>query len=227
MLLPVANGAATGVPYVGFAEDARAALQTWNAEGTVIDLISPMATVIAPTDAIVLDEFITSRRSVRDFDETRQVDPAIVVEAVRLASHTPSVCNRQAARVHEYRGHENAARILAHQNGNAGFRDQVQNVLVVTVERGLFAGASERNQRWIDGGLFAMTLVWALHGLGVSSCMLNWSMTNDRSDALRAAAGIPSSEDVICMIAIGYPPDGGVRVARSPRRPVEQILTMH
>ena len=41
------------------------------------------------------------------------------------------------------------------------------------------------------------------------------------------AAGIPSSEDVICMIAIGYPPDGGVRVARSPRRPVEQILTMH
>jgi nitroreductase len=52
-------------------------------------------------------------------------------------------------------------------------------------------------------------------------------MSNAQSDALRTEAGIPDSEDVICLIAIGYPPEQGFRVARSPRRPVGQVLTTH
>ncbi|MDR6904791.1 nitroreductase [Agromyces sp. 3263] len=227
MLIPVAGAQQADAAYLRFAEDAKGALLTWNDGGAVDDDVSPPALPAPLFGAVELDRFFATRHSVRDFDETRPVEPATIEEAVRLATYTPSVCNRQAGRVHAFSGAEDAARILAHQNGNGGFRDQVRSVLVVTVERGLFAGAAERNQRWIDGGLFAMTLVWALHGLGVSSCMLNWSMTNDRTDALRQAAGIPDSEDVICMIAIGYPPEAGFRVARSPRRPVSQVLTTH
>ncbi|MGI9822607.1 nitroreductase family protein [Agromyces sp. Marseille-Q5079] len=227
MLIPVAGAQASEAPYLRFAEDAHGALGSWNGGGGVDDEVSPPAMPAPLFGAVEMDRFFATRHSVRDFDETRPVEAATVEEAVRLTTYTPSVCNRQAGRVHAFSGADDAARILAHQNGNAGFRSQVRSVLVVTVERGLFAGATERNQRWVDGGLFAMTLVWALHGLGVSSCMLNWSMTNAQSDALRREAGIPDSEDVICMIAIGYPPEQGFRVARSPRRPVSQVLTTH
>jgi nitroreductase len=247
MLIPVAAGAGAGAgadgpdaaagaaagaetadaPYLRFAQEARGALGTWNDRGTIDDDLSPQALPAPLFGAVEMDRLFATRHSVRDFDEHRPVEPATLEEAVRLATYTPSVCNRQAGRVHAFSGADDAARILAHQTGNAGFRSQVRSVLVVTVERGLFAGTDERNQRWIDGGLFAMTLVWALHGLGVSSCMLNWSMSNAQSDALRTEAGIPDSEDVICLIAIGYPPQRGFRVARSPRRPVGQVLTTH
>jgi nitroreductase len=227
LLIPAAANAAR-TDFVNYAEDARTALADWNSSGIVSELVSPAH--VSSGSALTygeLEAFFASRRSVRDFDERRLVDRQTVEAAVRLGAHTPSVCNRQAARVHAFYGADQAQRILRHQNGNSGFRPQVQTVLIVTVERGLFAGAGERNQRWIDGGLFAMTLVWALHGLGVSSCMLNWSMTNAKTDALRQAAAVPASEDVICMIAVGYQPKEGVRVARSERRPVDQILTNH
>lgn len=225
MLVPA--GVGIDREYQAFAVDAREALAGWNSAGALSDVVSPVAAPTETLDPELLQQFFSSRHSVRDFDEDRPVDPRLIDEAVRLAGSTPSVCNRQAARVHVFDGAEDSARILAHQNGNAGFRHHVRTVMIVTVERGLFAGAGERNQRWVDGGLFAMTLVWALHGLGLSSCMLNWSMTNARTDALRLEAGIPDSEDVICLIAVGNAPVDGYRVARSPRRPLTQVLTRH
>lgn len=223
-------GAATDAahpPYVGYAQDAREALATWNSGGAVAEGINipPIPRPeIAPE---LLEQYFTSRHSVRDFDDERLVDPALVAEAVRLATYTPSVCNRQSGRAHLFQGAEASENVLVHQNGNRGFRAQVRSVIVVTSERRLFAGAEERNQRWIDGGLFAMTLVWALHGLGVASCMLNTAASHERLDALRKAADIPENEDIICMIALGYPSAEGIRVARSPRRPLEQVLRIH
>ncbi|GAA4741716.1 hypothetical protein GCM10023328_23660 [Modestobacter marinus] len=115
------------------------------------------------------------------------------------------------------------ARLAGLQNGNAGFRDQIPCLLVVTVDAKLFAGAGERNQRWVDGGLYAMSLVWALHAQGVASCMLNWSVGHAQSRRLRGAAGIPDHLDVVTLVAAGHPRDG-LRVARSPRRPVDEVL---
>lgn len=102
---------------------------------------------------------------------------------------------------------------------------EVPVVAVVTVDSRLFTGTHERNQRWVDGALFAMSLVWALHGLGLSTCMLNWSMNNAASNRLRAAAGLPEHEDVVVLLALGYAATG-CRVARSPRRDLDQVLDL-
>ncbi len=112
---------------------------------------------------------------------------------------------------------------LSLQNGNSGFGSAVPTVALVTVDTQLFAGPGERNQGWIDGGLFSMSFVWALHGLGLDSCMLNLSLRNGRSDALRRTLDIPDYELPIMMIAIGYARPGH-RVARSPRRPIDEIV---
>lgn len=226
-LIPIAQQASWHSSYVEYAEDALTALAAWNADGRVLDLVSPVQE--RPTkalDPLVAQEFFTSRRSVRHFDPSAPPTTEVLAQAARLAASTPSVCNRQAARVHYFTSPADVTRVLSHQNGNAGFRENVPAVAVVTVDRRLFTGVGERNQRWIDGGLFAMTLVWSLHALGLQTCMLNWSMTNAESESLRADAEISGNEDIVVLIAIGKAAQGH-RYARSARRPLSEMLFFH
>jgi nitroreductase len=169
-----------------------------------------------------VEEFFSTRHSVRNFDSNRSVDISVLEDAARLAMFTPSVCNRQASKVYFVTGEEMKEVARKRQNGNTGFGD-IPVLAVVTVDTRLFAGPGERNQPWIDGGLFAMSLAWALHGVGLSSCMLNMSVANSVSDALRRDLQIEQHEVVIMQLAIGYPADG-YRVARSPRRELGDVV---
>ncbi|MDH6235376.1 nitroreductase family protein [Cryobacterium sp. CG_9.6] len=233
-LSTLAAGTAGPITYGSFAESALTALQSWNAGGAADprvalpvvrdDVLRQANSSEART--ILFDDFFTSRRSIRDFDSSLNVDIADIEAAVALATNTPSVCNRQAFRVHMYTGKQAVTSVLSQQNGNAGFRNSIPVVLVVTVDARLFSGASERNQRWIDGGLFAMTLGWALHSRDLGTCFLNWSMKNSESDALRSSAGIAAHEDIVTLIAVGIPPKS-FKVARSPRRQIDEVLVRH
>jgi nitroreductase len=221
-------------PHGVFAKSALTALQTWNSGGDADDSVAlrmdrddvfPQADQGEPAEQ-KWDRFFSSRRSIRDFDSSLRVNMADIEAAVSMATNSPSVCNRQAFRVHVYTGEAAVHAVLAQQNGNAGFRSSVPVVLAVTVDARLFSGPSERNQRWIDGGLFAMTLGWALHSRALGTCYLNWSMKNGESDAFRASSGIPANEDIITLIAVGVPPQS-YRVARSPRRRLNEVLVQH
>lgn len=212
------------------AEHARTAsigLTEWNEHGKRGAELAPSLKSLKRTTSQIHEsqvvEFFESRKSVRDFDATQKVDRALLETATRLALTAPSVCNRQASRVSYFFDSE-ARKVLELQNGNAGFRESVPVVAVVSVERGLFLGPHERNQPWIDGAIFGMSLAWALHGLGLATCLLNWSMSLEASEKLRATAELPASEDIVFLIAIGYPRDlEETRVARSPRRTIDEV----
>ena len=122
-----------------------------------------------------------------------------------------------------YLAEEDKKQVLSCQGGNAGFGETVKGVLVVTTDTSRFFSVGERNQCWIDGGLFSMSLVYALHSLGLGSCCLNWSVEKDTDQKLRRITGIPQSEVVIMMIGVGHLPEKLV-VARSMRKPLETIL---
>lgn len=169
--------------------------------------------------------FAACRHSVRSFTG-EPVAPHAIEDAVRTAQRSPSVCNRQSCRVHVFENGAAAARILACQRGNTGFGHLASHILVVTSDLQHFFGMGERNQCWIDGGLFAMTLVYALHAQGLGTCCLNWSAEREQDLALRAAAGLPSAESVIMLLAVGHLPDT-FRVAASPRKPLKDVLVMH
>lgn len=166
--------------------------------------------------------FANSRFSVRQFSGERVAVESIEC-AILAALKSPSVCNRQTARVHFFQAAELVEKILGFQNGNRGFGEQAGGLLVVTSDMRGFVSVGERNQCWIDGGIFSMSLVYALHALGIGSCMLNWSAEYPRDKALRRAANIPDSEAVIMMIAVGHMLDE-FSVARSPRRAVSDVL---
>lgn len=201
------------------AASSTTALREWNAGGGVSDEIAPLT---EPADRGVNDPeaFFLSRHSVRNFSD-RPVADEDLQRAVTLAMSAPSVCNRQSWRVRFLRD-DAALKARKFQNGNGGFGD-IPVVAVVTTDLYRFCGPGERNQAWIDGGLFAMNLVMALHSIGIDSCMLNMSLTNDRIARARAAIGIPEHEAVIMMVAIGYGEEGHRR-ARSPRRALDTVI---
>ena len=169
-----------------------------------------------------LEAFFCSRHSVRQFGPT-PVERSDIEWAVRMAQRTPSVCNRQTGRVYVFENGALGARILECQIGNRGFGHQASKIMVVTADLRRFLSVGERNQCWIDGGLFAMTLVWALHSRGIGTCYLNWCAEKEQDERLRRVAGIPDCENIITLIAVGSLPDR-FPVASSPRRDLGEVL---
>jgi nitroreductase len=169
------------------------------------------------------ERFFASRHSVRDFSDA-PVEAGAIERAVALAMHTPSVCNRQAWHVYRAARRETIDRVLACQDGNAGFGHKVPCLLVVTADLRAFDTLGERYQHWIDGGMFAMALVMALHSLGLATCCLNWSRGPRDDRALRRAMPLAPHHTVIMMLAVGHPSET-LKVCYSARRRPADILT--
>ncbi|WP_248759149.1 nitroreductase family protein [Pseudarthrobacter sp. SSS035] len=220
LLIPAAESQGVAGGFLEHAHSARTALLDWNESGVIDDALSPVRPEVS-RGIESPEQFFTSRRSVRDYAD-RPVAPEVLAEAVRLAINTPSVCNRQAWQVRFYTEAADKSAVRDFQNGNSGLGG-VPVMALVTVDSRLFAGVGERNQPWIEGGLFSMSLMLALHGLGVDGCMLNMCQPNSVMDALRRKMGIPEHELVIMLMAVGYGREGH-RVARSPRRATDEVL---
>lgn len=162
------------------------------------------------------------RYSLRAFNP-EPVPEKKITEAMEIARKTPSVCNRQSWRVYWVRSQEKKKLLAELQNGHRGFGDMVDGFLVVTTDLHTFFGIGERNQAFVDGGLYAMNLLNALHYAGVGACPLNWCMPAKVDRKLRNAIDIPPNENIVLVIAVGSLPDE-VRVAKSTRKTVEDTL---
>ena len=168
--------------------------------------------------------FSQTRFSIRDFSE-KAVAIGLIEDAIRVAQKTPSVCNRQTSRVHVVRGAKKK-RLLECQNGNRGFGDLADTVLVVSSDLCSFCGVQERNQAFIDGGMFAMSLLLGLHYVGLGACALNWSVDREADQRLREFFSIEDSECIVLLIAVGHLPEQ-FSVARSARKELEAIMRVH
>lgn len=169
------------------------------------------------------ERFFLSRHSVRDFGPA-PVPRALIERAVRLAMKTPSVCNRQAWHVYQLDRRESIDRALALQNGNRGFGHDVPCLLLITADLRAFDTHGERFQHWVDGGMFAMSMVLALHALGLGACCLNWSRGAGDDRRLRRRVAIDPAHTLIMMMAVGYPSEH-LKVCYSARRPLGSVLT--
>ncbi len=167
------------------------------------------------------DAFCKSRHSFRDYsaDDIRESD---ILESIELAQSSPSVCNRQSARVYYSTCPDTVSLALSHQNGNKGFGHLAKGLLIVTSDLQSFKGAHERNQALIDAGLFSMSLLYGLHYKKLAACPLNWCVAKDKDKLMRKDLRIPDSEVVAMMISVGHFPDK-FKVAKSNRFDVSEI----
>jgi nitroreductase len=171
------------------------------------------------------ERLVHERHSVRTYSGAAISDDTIV-RSVRLAIQSPSACNRQAVRVHVFSGPQCLARILRHQNGNRGFGSRADKLLLITYDLRALLSSAERNLPYLDGGLFAMTLIYALQDAGVATCCLNVNHHSFREAALRRALRIPPQEAPILLIAAGGFP-ATFRVPASERLTTEAVLQFH
>jgi nitroreductase len=169
-------------------------------------------------------EFAYSRYSVRNFSD-EAVDLDLLLESIKIAQKTPSVCNRQSSRVYIIKDKEKVKEALSFQNGNRGFGHLIDKVLIVTSDLNAFKGLIERNQSFVDGGMFSMSLLYALHYQGLGACALNWSVGKGKDIQLRNALGIKESENIMMMIGVGNLPDK-LSVPISKRKDIDEIITI-
>lgn len=169
------------------------------------------------------DRFIFSRHSVRHFTG-EPIARETIRDAVRLAIKSPRVCNREARHVYVALDPEVRSKLLTYHHGHAGFDEKLGAVFVVTVDVRHYHMIGERNQGWIDGGLFAMSLCYALHSKGLGTCMMNWSEPCSQDIKLREAFEIPDNEIVITFLGAGHIPPK-IDVAYSMPPDVDEVLS--
>ncbi|MDP0498736.1 MAG: nitroreductase family protein [Verrucomicrobiota bacterium JB022] len=181
---------------------------------------------LMPAESVVsfqdFKAFCHSRHSVRSFSD-QTVPREDLTSAIELALRTPSVCNRQPWKVKILDEREEIASAFKLQNGNTGFGHEVRTLLLTGADMRSFLGPEERNEPWIDAGMFSMSLVYALHAKGISSCTLNWCVDAERDAQLRKLLGLPEWFRVTMFICVGYPREGA-SVAASRRRQLNDFI---
>ncbi|PJK18203.1 nitroreductase family protein [Mycolicibacterium goodii] len=169
------------------------------------------------------EKFIRTRSSVRHFTG-EPVDPESLRAVVTQAIKCPKACNRESRRVYVAYEEQLREQVLSLHHGNRGFGHKLGAVLVITSDLREFDMVGERNQAWIDGGIFAMSLVFAFHAAGYGTCMLNWSEDCDHDQLFRSTFAIPDNEVIITLLGVGHIPDS-FEVAASPAPTADEVLS--
>ncbi len=170
------------------------------------------------------DKFCMSRYSIRNYTK-EPVPLEILNSCIELAQKSPSFCNRQPTRVYIVKSEEKKKGILELQNGNRGFGYLADTLLVITSLISTTKDIHERNENHLNGGMFSMTLLNALHFYKIGACSLNWSVSDENDMKVRALLNIPDNEVVLLVISCGYVPEK-IAIAASPRKTAKEITTV-
>lgn len=168
------------------------------------------------------ESLLYSRHSIRYFKDS-PVERNLLEKALKMAQRTPSACNRQAWLTHVYREEKSVA-LIKWQGGSRGFEDEIKTSILVTANLKGFL-AHEVHQAYIDGALYAMNLINALHSLGLGTIPLSCGFSYKHLKSL-ANFNIPDNEVPILIIGVGNLMDE-FNVAISERKNINRTNTFH
>lgn len=152
------------------------------------------------------EEFALSRRTVRHYTE-EDVPEEIFQNCIKIASSSPSPCNRQPNRVYVVKNKEIIKEVLKLQNGNRGFGHLGNSLVIFTSDVSLFHDTFERNEAFLNSGKFCMSFIYSLHFYQVGSCCLNWSVSPERDKKLKKLLSIPEKEAITMTLICGKTPE--------------------
>lgn len=178
-------------------------------------------TISAPVhpENLSYEELLKTRHSIRHFSE-KPVDLELLKNAIKLAQYTPSACNRQGWKTRIVTGKDKMKSILANQNGNRGFGQEFDKLLVITADLRAQQRSREVFQAFIDGGMYAESVLNCLYSKGIASVPLSASLTSLQDKNVRKAVGMDEAEVLILFIGVGSYPEGEFLTTRSKRKPI-------
>lgn len=166
-------------------------------------------------------ELVERRHAVRTYAD-KPVVRADLEKVVEISLRTPSVCNRQSVRVRIIDDAQTIGAALKIQGGFGGYA-MPPALMLITSDLRAFMGPQEHNEPFVDGGLFSMSLLYALEAERLAACPLN-AMFGAKADvAMRKLLHIPDNEVFVMFIAIGHFRETS-RICLSRRLPLEHVL---
>ena len=167
------------------------------------------------------EAFSKSRHSMRHFAGGVTIDR--LRDAVELAKQAPSACNKQPVRVYAVTQRETVNAVLSLQQGNRGFGNDIDKVLVITTRFAECTRYSEQYMPFVDAGIFTMNLLYSLHYKKIGAIPLVWLSTKKRDQELRKLIAIPENETPAIIVGVGDVSDTIV-CAQSPRLETEELF---
>ena len=186
-----------------------------NAKGGVIRISASSG-----TNQLDYKELILKRHSIRHFSN-EPIELSRLVDAIKLSQHTPSACNRQGWKTRVVAEKSRIEEILSNQNGNRGFGNEIDKLLVITADLRMQQKSREYFQAFIDGGMYAETVINSLFYYGIGCVPLSASLTPDQESKVRRIVGMDEAEVLIMFIGCGNNPHSDFLTTRSERKPIE------
>lgn len=150
------------------------------------------------------------RRSVRWFEQ-KKVPRELVDKALMVARQAPSACNRLPYEYRIFDDPKMVKKVAGIPFGAAGYAHQIPTVIVVVGKLESYFSPRDRHAIYIDASLSAMSFMFALETLGLSSSVINWPDFEPLELKMQKTLGLDASERVIMLIAVGYAdPDAGI-----------------
>ncbi|MCB9495450.1 MAG: nitroreductase family protein [Fibrobacteria bacterium] len=167
------------------------------------------------------EAFANTRHSLRNYSDA-PVTREEILAAIRIAQRSPSACNRQSWHSYVFMGAEKDA-LLGFQGGTNGFTESVGAAIVVVGDlRNFFI--NEIHQPYIDGSLFAMSMMFAFHAQGMGSIPLTTSFKRRKLREFKRRFGIPDYHTPVMIIGVGHLKEE-FHVAWSARKDVSDAVT--
>lgn len=172
-----------------------------------------------------LEKLMEIRRSVRAYDETKEVTKEQVETMIRAAQLAPSWKNSQPGRYYALLTKDYLEKVRQLGLPDFNQKNSANAALIVTTfvkgESGFMNGtpANEMGDEWgaYDLGLQNAYMILKASELGLDTLIMG---IRD-SAALRAELNIPENEEIAAVIAVGY---RAVEPHFNPRKDLDEIL---
>ena len=149
---------------------------------------------------------IKTRHSLRKYSNKPLLKEDIEY-CINAAIQSPSACNRQMCYIYRIIDDQKKQILDDSIMGVGGLDKNNINYFVITFDISAFSFYGERNQGYLNAGLFAMNFVNALHFKGIGSCFLQWGNKHTETDMIIKKLEIPENEIIAVIVAAGYYPN--------------------
>jgi nitroreductase len=143
------------------------------------------------------------RRSVRWYQDT-PVPHELLDQAMLVARQAPTACNRLPYEFRIFDKPDMVSKVISLPFGAAGFGQNVKTVVVVVGKLSSYFSPRDRHAIYVDSSLAAMSFIFALETLGLSSTVINWPDLEPLERTMQKTLGLEHSDRVVMLIAVGY-----------------------
>lgn len=168
-------------------------------------------------------ELSIRRRSVRWYKNI-PIPRNLIDKALLIANYSPSACNRQPFTFKIFDDPDLVRQIATLPMGTPGYAHNIPVIVVITGQLDAYYSERDRHLIYIDASLAAMSFMYALETLGLSSCTINWPDVEKLELKMGNLLNLRNTERPIMLISIGYPDPEG-KVPYSQKNNLDSIRT--